>query len=68
LEITRLDRALIYIQRYANSRHTYAFPRIMAMLGDGKTIYDVGNDGASNELAACSVCASNRSKVLALIR
>ncbi|KAF8678963.1 Legume-like lectin family, partial [Rhizoctonia solani] len=39
---------------YANSRHTYAFPRIMGMLGDGKTVYDVGNDGASNELAACS--------------
>ncbi|CCO31760.1 L-type lectin-like domain-containing protein C126,08c [Rhizoctonia solani AG-1 IB] len=44
----------LFIDTYANSRHTYAFPRIMAMLGDGKTIYDVGNDGASNELAACS--------------
>ncbi|KAF8706864.1 Legume-like lectin family, partial [Rhizoctonia solani] len=44
----------IFIDTYANSRHTYAFPRIMGMLGDGKTVYDVGNDGASNELAACS--------------
>ncbi|CAE6335530.1 unnamed protein product [Rhizoctonia solani] len=44
----------VFIDTYANSRHTYAFPRIMAMLGDGKTAYDVGNDGASNELAACS--------------
>ncbi|KAL5638202.1 hypothetical protein ACGC1H_005042 [Rhizoctonia solani] len=44
----------VFIDTYANSRHTYAFPRIMAMLGDGKTSYDSGNDGASNELAACS--------------
>ncbi|CAE6489410.1 unnamed protein product [Rhizoctonia solani] len=44
----------IFIDTYANSRHTYAFPRIMGMLGDGKTSYDSGNDGASNELAACS--------------
>ncbi|CAE7207440.1 unnamed protein product [Rhizoctonia solani] len=44
----------IFIDTYANSRHTYAFPRIMGMLGDGKTSYDLANDGASNELAACS--------------
>ncbi|KAG9084214.1 hypothetical protein FS749_005400, partial [Ceratobasidium sp. UAMH 11750] len=44
----------IFIDTYANSRHSYAFPRIMAMLGDGKTSYDVGSDGAKTELAACS--------------
>ncbi|KAG8698362.1 hypothetical protein FRC09_007267, partial [Ceratobasidium sp. 395] len=44
----------IFIDTYANSRHSYAFPRVMAMLGDGKTSYDVGSDGAKTELAACS--------------
>ncbi|CUA74527.1 L-type lectin-like domain-containing protein C126,08c [Rhizoctonia solani] len=44
----------LFIDTYANSRHTYAFPRIMGMLGDGKTSYDLANDGASNELAGCS--------------
>jgi mannose-binding lectin 2 len=27
----------------------------MAMLGDGKTEYDLGNDGKANSIAACSV-------------
>ena len=40
---------------YANSHHSYAFPRVMAMLGDGKTEYDLGNDGKKNSIAACSV-------------
>ncbi|KAG8804850.1 hypothetical protein FRC18_007017, partial [Serendipita sp. 400] len=44
----------IVIDTYANSHHTYAFPRVMAMLGDGKTEYDLGNDGKANSIAACS--------------
>ncbi|KAF8608084.1 concanavalin A-like lectin/glucanase [Ceratobasidium sp. AG-I] len=44
----------IFIDTYANSRHAYSFPRVMAMLGDGKTSYDVGTDGSKTELAACS--------------
>ncbi|KIM30477.1 hypothetical protein M408DRAFT_328060 [Serendipita vermifera MAFF 305830] len=44
----------IFIDTYANSHHTYAFPRVMAMLGDGKTEYDLGNDGKANSIAACS--------------
>ncbi|KAG8801581.1 hypothetical protein FRC17_006608 [Serendipita sp. 399] len=39
---------------YANSHHTYAFPRIMAMMGDGNTEYDQGNDGKLNSIGACS--------------
>ncbi|KAB5593277.1 L-type lectin-like domain-containing protein [Ceratobasidium theobromae] len=49
--VVRVDQQLY---RYANSRHAYSFPRVMAMLGDGKTSYDVANDGSKNELAACS--------------
>ena len=40
---------------YSNAKHNYAFPRVMAMLGDGKTKYDQANDGTVNSIAACSV-------------
>lgn len=40
---------------YSNGKHSYAFPRVMAMLGDGKTKYDQANDGEVNAIAACSV-------------
>jgi Legume-like lectin family len=41
--------------RYANSRHSYAFPRITGMLGDGTKEYDQDNDGEANSIGACSV-------------
>lgn len=41
--------------RYANARHPYSFPRVTAMLGDGKTPYDHDNDGEAHSLGACSV-------------
>ncbi|KAI0795141.1 legume-like lectin [Abortiporus biennis] len=44
----------IVLDTYANSRHSYAFPRIYAFNGDGKTKYDKDNDGDSQALAACS--------------
>ncbi|TFK74705.1 hypothetical protein BDN72DRAFT_833239 [Pluteus cervinus] len=44
----------IFLDTYANSRHTYSFPRIGAMLGDGKTSYDVGSDGDAQMLGGCS--------------
>ena len=47
----------IFIDTYANARHGYSFPRITAMLGDGKTKYDHDNDGDANTLGACSVCS-----------
>lgn len=40
---------------YANSRHSYGFPRIMAVLGDGKTHFDKDNDFDGQTLDACSV-------------
>jgi len=44
----------IFLDTYANSRHSYSFPRVVGMLGDGKTSYDVGNDGDSTQIGACS--------------
>ena len=45
----------IFLDTYANSRHSYSFPRIVAMLGDGNKNYDHHNDGDSNSVGACSV-------------
>ena len=41
---------------YSNGRHSYSFPRVTAMLGDGKTPYDIASDGDKDSLGACSVC------------
>ncbi|KAJ7750032.1 legume-like lectin family-domain-containing protein [Mycena maculata] len=43
----------VFLDTYANSRHGYSFPRIMGMLGDGKTSYNFGNDGDGQEIGAC---------------
>lgn len=45
----------IFFDTYKNNRPGVHFPYVMAMLGDGKTEYDVKNDGKGNELAGCSV-------------
>ncbi|KAH9889368.1 legume-like lectin [Cubamyces lactineus] len=44
----------VFLDTYANSRHPYAFPRVTAMLGDGKTSYDQDHDGEANSIGACS--------------
>ncbi|TFY81362.1 hypothetical protein EWM64_g2654 [Hericium alpestre] len=44
----------IFMDTYANARHGYAFPRITAMLGDGKTEYDLNGDGDATSIGACS--------------
>ncbi|EDR00597.1 ERGIC53, mannose lectin, ER-Golgi intermediate compartment [Laccaria bicolor S238N-H82] len=44
----------IFLDTYANGRHTYSFPRIVGILGDGKTKYDLANDGDSQAIGACS--------------
>jgi len=44
----------IFLDTYANGRHTYSFPRVSAMIGDGKTGYDFGNDGDDQSLGGCS--------------
>lgn len=45
----------IFFDTYKNNRPGVVFPYVMAMLGDGQTVYDQGNDGKANELAGCSV-------------
>jgi hypothetical protein len=43
---------------YKNDFHSERFfPRIVAMQGDGKTSYDLPNDGASNMIGECTVRA-----------
>ncbi|KAI0919098.1 hypothetical protein AcW1_003439 [Taiwanofungus camphoratus] len=44
----------IFLDTYANSRHPYSFPRIVGMLGDGKTSYDQAGDGEKTNIGACS--------------
>lgn len=44
----------IFLDTYANSRHPYGFPRVIAMLGDGQTPYDQAHDGEANSLGSCS--------------
>lgn len=40
---------------YSNARHPYGFPRIVGMLGDGKTAYDQDTDGDTNSIGSCQV-------------
>ncbi|KAK1922054.1 lectin [Papiliotrema laurentii] len=44
----------IFFDTYANARHAYQWPRVSAMLGDGKTAYDHDHDNEAHEIAACS--------------
>lgn len=44
----------IFFDTYKNNRPGTVFPYVMAMVGDGKTSYDKGNDGKVNEYAGCS--------------
>jgi len=44
----------IFLDTYANGHQGYSFPRINAMLGDGKTSYSVADDGEPHILAGCS--------------
>ncbi|KAI0828014.1 legume-like lectin [Trametes gibbosa] len=52
--IDKFEGLGVFLDTYANSRHPYAFPRVNAMLGDGKTSYDQAHDGEANSLGACS--------------
>ncbi|THH17132.1 hypothetical protein EUX98_g9185 [Antrodiella citrinella] len=44
----------VFLDTYANARHSYAFPRVVGMKGDGKTAYDMDHDGDANSIGACS--------------
>jgi len=46
----------IIFDTYKNNRPGVVFPYVMAVSGDGNTVYDKDNDGKANELAGCSVC------------
>ena len=46
----------IFFDTYKNNRPGVIFPYVMAMIGDGQTSYNKGNDGKDTELAGCSVC------------
>ncbi|TDL23101.1 concanavalin A-like lectin/glucanase [Rickenella mellea] len=52
--IDKFEGLGIFLDTYANARHSYAFPRVTATLGDGKTDYDFGEDGDGTSLGACS--------------
>jgi len=43
-----------FLDTYSNAHHEYSFPRIVAILGDGKTKYNYGNDGDQQAIGACS--------------
>lgn len=44
----------IFFDTYKNNRPGTVFPYVMAMVGDGKKIYDKSNDGKDNEFMGCS--------------
>jgi len=56
----------IFIDTYANSRQQYGFPRIMGMLGDGKTAYDNANDGSANSIGSCSAMVRRTNSITKL--
>jgi len=40
----------VFFDTYPNSRHKFSFPRVMPMIGDGKTSYDNDHDGDANNM------------------
>lgn len=51
----KFDGLGIFIDTYKNNRPGTVFPYVMAMMGDGQTVYEKETDGKANELAGCSV-------------
>jgi len=45
----------VFFDTYANSRHSYSFPQIIAFMNDGSKSYDLGKDGAGQEDGRCSI-------------
>ncbi|KDN48177.1 concanavalin A-like lectin/glucanase [Tilletiaria anomala UBC 951] len=45
----------IIFDTYANTRHAYSFPRVMAVSGNGIDAYVTAQDGANLEVGGCSV-------------
>lgn len=57
-DVDKFNGLAIFLDTYANGRHNYDFPRIVAMMGDGQTSYDQAHDGDETNIAACSVRVS----------
>ncbi|ORX99778.1 hypothetical protein K493DRAFT_313074 [Basidiobolus meristosporus CBS 931.73] len=51
--VDRFDGLGLFFDTYANSKHSYSFPYVSAMIGDGKTSYDVGKDGEPTQAGGC---------------
>ena len=49
----------VFIDTYKNQRPGVVFPYVMAMVGNASVTYDKDHDGASNEIAGCSVRSSS---------
>lgn len=45
----------IFLDTYANARHSFSFPRVIGYVGDGEHEYDYGNDGDGQDIGGCSV-------------
>lgn len=45
----------IFLDTYANGKHSFSFPRVVGMVGDGQTSYDHDTDGEKNKVGACTV-------------
>jgi mannose-binding lectin 2 len=52
--IDKFEGLGLFLDTYANSRHAYTFPRVVGMLGDGKTEYDHAHDGENTNIGGCS--------------
>jgi mannose-binding lectin 2 len=49
----KFDGLGIFFDTYANGNARSQFPYVMAMVGDGKTSYDLAQDGQGNEKGGC---------------
>ncbi|KAF8870471.1 legume-like lectin family-domain-containing protein [Infundibulicybe gibba] len=53
-KVNKFNGLGIFLDTYANSRHSYSFPRVSSTLGDGNTHYDYDNDGDEQSIGDCS--------------
>ncbi|KAJ3414824.1 hypothetical protein HDV05_005981 [Chytridiales sp. JEL 0842] len=44
----------LFFDTFNNGKHPFKFPYVTAMIGDGKTKYDLYSDGAVNSIGGCS--------------
>ena len=45
----------VFLDTYANGKHSFSFPRVVGMLGDGTKEYDGAGDGERDKIGACTV-------------